>query len=762
MGKCPWFKVFLLAFFAVLPWAGLAGEERFALVIGNGAYSGLTKLKNPVNDASDVAAALRTLGFQVDLLTDSSLDAMENSVVRLGNELSQSPGSYGFFFYAGHGIQSDGINYLIPADASIAAEAFLKSKALSAQSVLDTLQRAHNGLNVVVLDACRDNPFGWARGGARGLSVVSSQPPGSIIAFATSAGSVAQDGDGRNGLFTSQLLKYLKSPGLEIKEVFNRTGADVTTVSNNKQVPAIYSQFFKSAYLAGAPTDQAALPVAAEAQGGAPTGLRAGLVSEWLFEGSVKDTVARRFSKAEDVTLGPDRFGRDKAAAYFNGQTSRLSLGTVFDGPTTDWSISLWCKLDHLTRSDVFTRSPLICNWNRYREGAQKGWTIDFDYDPAEHKSPITVAAFDGKSESWAGVQPVNTEEFEKSWARRWIHVCLVVSQGKSKFYLDGALASESPVVQAMVPDLETPVYLGYCGIDRNRSGHDVDFFAGALDDVRIYKRALTEDDVLALLDEKAPTSADLAAMNAQQPIAREGLVSEWLFDGTAKDSVKRRLSKVVDVTFVKDRFGKENSAAHFNGSSSGIELGSVFADPVQEMTASVWFKIDRLTRGQTPQAGVVRTVFLSSWNRYIENANSGLLWSVFVNENEKQAFFDATLGDGHNMRQVNGGARGISDFERAYDGTWRFGCLVFQNGQTTMYLDGEKLFQGYGGAVVGAPTDGVWLGKAGIDGEKIDENHWRPTDFFTGDLDDVRIYNRALKEDEIAALWDDRPEAQR
>jgi hypothetical protein len=159
------------------------------------------------------------------------------------------------------GIGSDGLR----------SEAFLKSKALEAQAILDTLQAANNSLNVVVLDACRDSPFGWARGSSRGLNVVSHQPPGSIIAYATGAGSVAQDGTGRNGLFTSQLLKNLQTPGLEIKDVFNRTGLDVMQASGDQQVPAVYNQFFKTAYLA-----QAALPPG-EADGGSlPTSFSCG------------------------------------------------------------------------------------------------------------------------------------------------------------------------------------------------------------------------------------------------------------------------------------------------------------------------------------------------------------------------------------------------------------------------------------------------------------------------------------------------------
>jgi formylglycine-generating enzyme required for sulfatase activity len=241
--------VFVVALLLTSPAFGQS--TRYALVIGNGNYAELGKLKNPVNDAHDIGEALTNLGFQVDSLADADLTAMEDAVVRLGNRLSTSKDSIGFFFYAGHGVQSNGINYLIPADAHIASESFLKTKALAAQEVLDTLQQANNALNVVVLDACRNNPFSWARSGTRGLTVVASQPPGSIIAYATSAGSVAQDGSGRNGVFTAELLRNIGTPGVEIKDVFNRTGAGVQAASGGAQVPAIYNQYFGSAFLAG-------------------------------------------------------------------------------------------------------------------------------------------------------------------------------------------------------------------------------------------------------------------------------------------------------------------------------------------------------------------------------------------------------------------------------------------------------------------------------------------------------------------------------
>ena len=222
---------------------------KYALVIGNGNYTGLSRLTNPVNDASDVATVLQELGFTVERVLNGNLDQMESAVMRLKNRLSASGDSYGFFFYAGHGVQSNGENYLIPVDANIPGENFLRSRAVSMQTVLDELNDAHNSLNIVVLDACRDNPFGWARSGSRGLSIVGRQPTDSIVVYATSAGQTASDGTGRNGLFTGELLNNLRTPGLEVKEVFNRTGADVAEASNRQQIPAVYNQFFGTAYL---------------------------------------------------------------------------------------------------------------------------------------------------------------------------------------------------------------------------------------------------------------------------------------------------------------------------------------------------------------------------------------------------------------------------------------------------------------------------------------------------------------------------------
>jgi hypothetical protein len=245
--------IFILIAGLALPLCAQQNEplNRIALVIGNSNYEGTAKLKNPVNDAQDIGAALSSLGFDAEILTDADLYSMEDSVLRFRDKLAASPNSVGFFYYAGHGVQSAGENYLIPVDARLNSESMLRTRAIPLQFVLDSLSEAHNKLNIIVLDACRDNPFSWARSSARGLAVVGQLPPASIVVYSTSAGKVAQDGTGRNGMFTEELLKHLSTPGLDITEVLRRTGEGVQAKTDGAQIPAIYSQFFGFLKLAG-------------------------------------------------------------------------------------------------------------------------------------------------------------------------------------------------------------------------------------------------------------------------------------------------------------------------------------------------------------------------------------------------------------------------------------------------------------------------------------------------------------------------------
>jgi len=193
-------------------------ERRTALVIGNSAYS-TGPLKNPVNDATDMAATLKKAGFAVTLKKNVNHREMIESIEEFGNTLKR--GGVGLFYYAGHGVQVGGVNYLLPVDSRINKEGDVRYEAVDAGRVLTEMETANNGLNIVILDACRDNPFGRSvRSSSRGLAIVTNAPTGTFISYSTGAGQVAKDGTGRNSPYTKALLENISKPGLTINEVF--------------------------------------------------------------------------------------------------------------------------------------------------------------------------------------------------------------------------------------------------------------------------------------------------------------------------------------------------------------------------------------------------------------------------------------------------------------------------------------------------------------------------------------------------------------
>jgi hypothetical protein len=209
-------------------------EPRVALVIGNGGYR-QSPLANPVNDARAVAKALAESGFAVTRKEDLGLKDMYIALRDFGDALKQ--GGVGLFYFAGHGVQVKGRNYLIPVDADIEREDEVIYNSLDASQVLDKMESANNRLNIVVLDACRNNPFARSfRSAAGGLAQMDA-PVGTLIAFSTAPGSVASDGQGENGLYTQHFLHSLRDPGVKIEDVFKRVRAGVRRDSKGKQIP---------------------------------------------------------------------------------------------------------------------------------------------------------------------------------------------------------------------------------------------------------------------------------------------------------------------------------------------------------------------------------------------------------------------------------------------------------------------------------------------------------------------------------------------
>lgn len=209
-------------------------EQRVALVIGNGQYKH-APLLNPVNDAQAIAKALSRSGFKVMLKENAGRTEMQIALREFGDALRK--GGVGLFYFAGHGVQMKGRNFLIPVDADIQREDEVAYNSVDASQVLDKMEAANNRLNIVILDACRNNPFARSfRSGAAGLAQMDA-PVGTFIAFATAPGSVASDGKGQNGLYTQHLLRAILRPGMKIEDVFKEVRAGVRRDSNGKQVP---------------------------------------------------------------------------------------------------------------------------------------------------------------------------------------------------------------------------------------------------------------------------------------------------------------------------------------------------------------------------------------------------------------------------------------------------------------------------------------------------------------------------------------------
>jgi hypothetical protein len=209
--------------------------QRLALVIGNSAYKE-APLVNPVNDAQAMARALEAAGFNVMLRTNVDQRGMLNATRDFGNQLRQG-GGVGLFYFAGHGMQIKGRNYLIPVGADIQREDEVAYAALDAQAVLDKMESAGNGANVMILDACRNNPFARSfRSSGQGLAQMEA-PVGTLVAFATAPGSVASDGQGVNGLYTQHLLSAMSRPGAKVEDVFKQVRAAVRRDSQGKQIP---------------------------------------------------------------------------------------------------------------------------------------------------------------------------------------------------------------------------------------------------------------------------------------------------------------------------------------------------------------------------------------------------------------------------------------------------------------------------------------------------------------------------------------------
>ncbi|MHC2461236.1 caspase family protein [Bradyrhizobium embrapense] len=236
---------------AAVPGVLRGPEQRVALVIGNANYENAPKLANPGNDAQSMAELLNAAGFEVIAATDLRQSDMVKVLQDFSDKVAaRGPGTVAMIYYAGHGVQLAGENYLIPVDARIATPSDLDGNAVRLVDVMGTLESIPSRMRIVVLDACRNNPFPNVNDAGRGLAVVDA-PSGSIVGYSTAPGMEAQDGSNGHSPYTNAFLRLAREPNLPIEQLFKRIRLDVNSVTDGRQTPWESSSLTSDFYFFG-------------------------------------------------------------------------------------------------------------------------------------------------------------------------------------------------------------------------------------------------------------------------------------------------------------------------------------------------------------------------------------------------------------------------------------------------------------------------------------------------------------------------------
>lgn len=299
------FRLGLILCFAVFATVAEAAE-RLALVIGNGQYANLPVLANPANDATLVASNLTKLGFKVTSLTNQNQSQIKSAIAKFADDIEMAgTETIAAFYYAGHGVQIDGTNYLVPVDAQAKTKGDIVLGAVSASDVLRALELSKAKVNVLVLDACRDNPFSaGTRSLSRGLARIDA-PAGSIVAYSTAPGQVAQDGESGNSPYATALAEHLTTPGLSLEDVFRKVRIDVSGKTAGAQVPWEETSLTQEVLLAGEPVVAQVVATPPPTPNAAPDVLSAHAyqVAVGTNTAEAYDAFIRQFPAAAETTL---------------------------------------------------------------------------------------------------------------------------------------------------------------------------------------------------------------------------------------------------------------------------------------------------------------------------------------------------------------------------------------------------------------------------------------------------------------------------
>jgi caspase domain-containing protein len=363
-------------------------QRRMALVIGNGAYINASWLTNPSNDAQDMAFVLRSLGFELvggGARLNQSADQMKQLIKDLGEKLSH--GGVGLFYYAGHGVQAEGHNYLIPVDANILREKTLEFDTVDVNRVLAEMDGAGNGFNIVILDACRNNPFArsW-RSADQGLAQINA-PEGTLIAYATSPGRIASDGTGRNGTYTAELLRQMRVPKLSIEEMFKAVRAGVKAATKNQQTPWEASSLVGAFCFVGDCTNPGTK--------GLPSNSDSSLLEPAAFELSYWDSI-KTSSNIEDF--------KSYLEKYPNGQFSSLAKNRIA-------SLSTETKVPDANKASSMADTIELAYWDSIKNSSD---TEDFKSYLEKYPRGQFVDLARRRAEVKTGTPPTNSSETSK------------------------------------------------------------------------------------------------------------------------------------------------------------------------------------------------------------------------------------------------------------------------------------------------------------------------------------------------------------
>lgn len=383
-----------------------SAETRVALVVGNGAYTSTAQLPNPSHDAEDVAASLKRSGFEVLQGIDLRQAEMQDLTIRFARAASRA--DVAMFYYSGHAMQYNGVNYLMPIDAMLTDEADLK-RFVRVDDIVNDLQQAKN-LRILVLDSCRDNPLaetlkrsaGATRAASigRGLSKVEA-PRGTIVSFSTQSGQVAADGTGRNSPYTTAFLKHIEQPH-EIGDVFRDISSDVYDSSGKTQLPELSLSIIGKFYLNG----QVAITVAPTAPQAAPRpDPCAAAEAHWKAAESIGNVSAfedhlARFSSCSFAGLAKARIEglKQKTVLAPAADGARASGTKAFDG---NWDVTLNCPASGKAQGFTRALAATVTNGVFHAEGQNPGGSNRLEIDgqiPADGKTTLSARGTTGAS----------------------------------------------------------------------------------------------------------------------------------------------------------------------------------------------------------------------------------------------------------------------------------------------------------------------------------------------------------------------------